>query len=145
VFVPYRIRFCSPPRRRLDAAAWPTTRDVSQRAEPDVRSLGCAASAFIEDKAHRLSIPLAGDVLPLHLLSPVHSTGRQCAASAFNETSPFRRRRAYPFHWQAALPYCRVHYAHHYSHVTKEAATAYQYCVDCGHRGARRLVRCYLH
>jgi hypothetical protein len=74
---PYRIRFCSPPRRRPDATAWPTARDVSQRAEPDVRPLGYAASAFIEDKACRLSIPLAGGVLPLHLLRPVHSAGRR--------------------------------------------------------------------
>jgi hypothetical protein len=73
---PYRIRFCSPPRRRPDAAAWPTARDVSQRVEPDVRPLGYTASAFNEDKAHRLSIPLAGSVSPLHLLRPVHSSGR---------------------------------------------------------------------
>jgi hypothetical protein len=107
---PYRIRFCSPPRRRPDAAAWPTTRDVSQRAEPDVRPRDCATSAFIADKARRLSIPLTGDVPPLHLMSPVHSTSRRCATSAFIEpclfrwqaaTSPFRRRRACPFHWQA--------------------------------------------
>jgi hypothetical protein len=74
---PYRIRFCSPPRRRPDAAVWPTARDVSQRAEPDVRPLGYAASAFIEDKTRRLSIPLAGGVPPLHLLRPIHSAGRQ--------------------------------------------------------------------
>jgi hypothetical protein len=107
---PYRIRFCSPPRRRPYAAAWPTTRDVSQRAEPDVRPRDCATSAFIADKARRLSIPLTGDVPPLHLMSPVHSTSRRCATSAFIEpclfrwqaaTSPFRRRRACPFHWQA--------------------------------------------
>jgi hypothetical protein len=55
---PCRIRFCSPPRRRPDAAAWPTARDVSQQVEPDVRPLGYAASAFNEDKARRLSIPL---------------------------------------------------------------------------------------
>jgi hypothetical protein len=41
-----------------------------------------------------LSIPLPGDVLPPHLLSPVHSTGRRCTASAFIEACPFR--------WQAA-------------------------------------------
>jgi hypothetical protein len=74
---PYRIRFFSPPRRRPDAAAWPTARDISQRAEPDVRPLGYVASAFIEDKARRLSIPLAGGVSPLHLLRPVHSSGRR--------------------------------------------------------------------
>jgi hypothetical protein len=53
---PYRVRFCSPLRRRPDAATWPTARDVSQRAEPDVRPLGCAASTFIADKPRRLSI-----------------------------------------------------------------------------------------
>jgi hypothetical protein len=104
----YRIRFSFPLRRSPDAAMWHGTRDISQQAEPDVRPLGCAASAFIADKARRLSIPLTGDVSPQHLLSPVHSTGRRCAASTFNEncpfrgqaaTSPFRRRRACPFHW----------------------------------------------
>jgi hypothetical protein len=55
---------------------WPIARDVSQRAEPDVRPLGYEASAFIEDKVRRLSIPLAGGVPPLHVLRPVHSSGR---------------------------------------------------------------------
>jgi hypothetical protein len=54
VFGPYRVRFYSPLRRRPDAATWPTARDVSQRAEPDVRPLGRASSAFIVDKARRL-------------------------------------------------------------------------------------------
>ena len=162
-FGPIRIHSCSPLRRRPNAAAWPTARDVSQRAEPDVGPQGCAASAFIADKARSLSIPLARGVPPLHLLSHVHSTDRRCVASAFNETcpfrwqeatcpfhwqvatSPFRRRRVCPFHWQTVRPYCRVHYAHHYSYATKEAATAYQYCVDCGHQGAWRLLRRYLH
>ena len=85
---PYRVRLCSPLRRSLDAATWPTAREVSQRAEPDVRPLGGAASVFIADKARRLSIPLAGDVPPQHLMSHVHSTGRRCAASAFNESCP---------------------------------------------------------
>ena len=40
---PYHVHICSPPRRRPDAAAWPTAHDVSQRAEPDVRPLGRAA------------------------------------------------------------------------------------------------------
>jgi hypothetical protein len=52
VFEPYRIHFYSPPRRRPDAAAWPTSRDVNQRAEPSVRPLGYAASAFITDKTY---------------------------------------------------------------------------------------------
>jgi hypothetical protein len=72
---PYRICFCSPPRRRPDAAAWPTTRDVRQPTEPVIRPLGYVTSAFIEDKARRLSIPLAGSVPPLHLLRPIHSAG----------------------------------------------------------------------
>jgi hypothetical protein len=147
---PYRIGFSSSLRRSPDAATWHGTRDVSQRAEPDVRPLGCVASAFIVDKARRLSIPLTGDVPPQHLLSLVHSTGRRCAASAFNETCPFRgqaatnpfhRRRSCPFHWQAVRPCCRVHYAHHYSHVTKEAAASYQHYMDYGQHGARRLLR----
>jgi hypothetical protein len=120
-----------PLRRSPDAATWHGARDVSQRAEPDVRPLGRAASAFIADKARCLSIPLAGDVPPRHLMSPVHSTGRRCAASAFNKFYPFhwltvtrpsRRRCAYPFHWQAAHPYRRMYYAHHDSRVTEEAA-----------------------
>jgi hypothetical protein len=78
---------------------WPTARDVSQRAEPDVRPPGCAALAFIVDKARRLT----SNVSHRHLMRPahsavrqrhVHSTGKQCAASAFNETCPYR--------WQAA-------------------------------------------
>jgi hypothetical protein len=81
---PYRVCFCSPLKRRPDAATWPTARDVSQRAEPDVRPLSHMATPFIADKARRLSIPLAGDVPPRHLMSPVHSTGRRCAVSAFN-------------------------------------------------------------
>jgi hypothetical protein len=90
---------------------WPTARDVSQRAEPDVRPLCYAASAFNEDKAHRLSIPLTRGVPPLHLLRPVHSAGRQrpihstrrrCAASAFIETyhSSSRRR---PVHFAGGV------------------------------------------
>jgi hypothetical protein len=43
VFGPYHVHFCSPLRRRPDAATWPTTHDVSQRAEPDVRPLGLVA------------------------------------------------------------------------------------------------------
>jgi hypothetical protein len=127
----YRVHFCSPLRRRPDAAMWPTAHDVSQRAEPDVRPLGRVASAFIADKARRLSIPLAGDVPPRHLMGPVCSTGTRCTASAFNvpcplrwqaATRPSRRRCAYPFHWQVVRPCCGVHYAHHHSRVTEEAA-----------------------
>jgi hypothetical protein len=69
---PYRVRFRSPLRQRPDAATWTTARDVSQRAEPDIRLLGRASSAFIAKKMRRLT----GDVLPRHLMCPVHSTGR---------------------------------------------------------------------
>jgi hypothetical protein len=63
---PHRIRLCSSLRRRPVAATWPAAHDVSRRAEPDVRPLGHAASAFNADKARRLFIPLAGDVPPQH-------------------------------------------------------------------------------
>jgi hypothetical protein len=85
---PCRVCFCSPLRRRPNAATWPTARDVSLWAEPNVRPLGHATSALIVDKPRRLSTPLASDVLPQHLMSPVHSTGRRCAASALNEPCP---------------------------------------------------------
>jgi hypothetical protein len=87
---PYHVRFCSPLRRRPDAATWPIACDVSQRVEPDVSPLGRAASAFIADKVCRMSIPLTGDVPPWPLMSPIHSTDRRCAASAFNEPCPLR-------------------------------------------------------
>jgi hypothetical protein len=147
----------SPPRRRPDAAMWPTARDISQRVEPDIRPPGYVAPAFIADKARCLPTSLTGDVPPQHLMSPihsaggvpVHSTGRRCAASVFNETYPFHwqaatyqshRRHACPFHWQTARPYCRVHYAHHYSCITKEAAAACQRCAGYEHLGAWRLL-----
>jgi hypothetical protein len=101
---PYRLRFCSLPRRRPDATVWPTARDVSQRAEPDVRHLGYTASTFIEDKVCRLSIPLADGVQPLHLLRPVHSAGRWRPVN-----SPGRRR---PIHSACGVPVhstCRQH------------------------------------
>jgi hypothetical protein len=64
---PCRISSCSPLRRRPDAATRPTARDVSQRAEPDVRPLGRAVSVFITDRTRRLT----GDVPPQHLMCPV--------------------------------------------------------------------------
>jgi hypothetical protein len=70
------MRFRSPLGRRPDAATWPIARDVSQRAEPDVRPLGRTVSAFIAEKTRRLTIPLTGDVPHRHLLCHVHSTGR---------------------------------------------------------------------
>jgi hypothetical protein len=68
---------------------WPTARDVSQRAEPDIRPLG---RAFIAEEARRLSswqvmcrlsikyalsTPLTSDVPPQHLMCHVHSADGQ--------------------------------------------------------------------
>jgi hypothetical protein len=141
---PYCVRFRSPFRRRPDAAAWPTARDVSQRAEPDVRLLGRASSTFVADKTHCL----IGDVPPQHLMSPVHFTDRRCAASAFIVPYPLRwqaatmpscRRRACLFRWQAVHPYCGIRCAHHHSYVAREASAARQCYADHGYQGARRL------
>jgi hypothetical protein len=52
-------------------------RYISQRAEPDVRPLGRAVSAFIAERTRRLSALLTGDVPPRYLMCPVHSAGRQ--------------------------------------------------------------------
>jgi hypothetical protein len=64
-------------RRRPDASTWLVARDISQRAEPDVRPLDRADSAFITKRTRCLSTLLTGDVPPQHLLRPVHSTGRR--------------------------------------------------------------------
>ena len=72
------MRLRSPLRRRPDAATWLVARDVSQRAEPDVRPLGRAVSAFIAERTRRLSTLLTGDVPPQHLMRPVHSAGVGC-------------------------------------------------------------------
>jgi hypothetical protein len=69
MYGPYHVRFCSPLRRRPEAATWQTARDVSQQAKPDIRPLGRASSAFIADNARRLK--LTGDVPTQHLMSPV--------------------------------------------------------------------------
>jgi hypothetical protein len=71
------MRLRSPLRRRPDAATWLVAHDISQRAEPDVRLLGRAISAFIAERTRRLSTLLTGDVPPQHLMRPVHSTGRR--------------------------------------------------------------------
>jgi hypothetical protein len=150
---PYRVCFCSPLRRRPDAATWPTAHDVSQRAEPDVRPLGRVAAAFIADKMRCLSIPLAGDVTSQHLMSPATPLAGDVLPQYLMSHVPplrtttrlFRRRHACPFRWQAARPYYRMRYAHHDSRVTEEAAATYQYYMDYGHYGARRSSGRYWH
>jgi hypothetical protein len=64
----YPVRLRSPLRRRPDAATWLVALDVSQRAEPDVRPLGRAISAFIAERTPCLPTLLTGDVPPQHLL-----------------------------------------------------------------------------
>jgi hypothetical protein len=64
----YPVRLRSPLRQRPVAATWLVARDVSQRAEPDVRPLGRTVSAFIAEKTRRLPTLLTGDVSPQHLL-----------------------------------------------------------------------------
>jgi hypothetical protein len=143
---PYYVRFCSLLRRRPDAATWPTARDVSQRADPDVRPLSHATSAFIADKARHLSIPLAGDVSSRHLMSPVHSTGGQCAASAFNVPCPL--------HWQAAclsiplagnMPVLRCTLCSSSLVRYRGSSATYQYYMHYEHYGTRRSPRRYRH
>jgi hypothetical protein len=67
----------SPLKQRPDAATWLVARDISQRAEPDVRPLGRTVSAFIAERTRRLSTLLTGDVPPQHLMRPIHSAGRR--------------------------------------------------------------------
>jgi hypothetical protein len=52
-------------------------RDISQRAEPDVRPLGRAVSTFIAERMRRLSALLTDDVPPRHLMRHVHSVSRR--------------------------------------------------------------------
>jgi hypothetical protein len=85
--------FCSPFKRRPDAATWPTAHDISQRAEPDVRPLGRATLHLLRIRRaaylfhwqgdvpprHLMSpaTPLPGDVPPQHLMCQVHSADRR--------------------------------------------------------------------
>jgi hypothetical protein len=73
----YPVCLRSPLRWRPDAATWLIARDVSQRAELDVRPLGRAVSAFIAERTRRLSTLLTCDVPSQHLMRPVHSAGRR--------------------------------------------------------------------
>ena len=136
---PYHVRFRSPPRRRPDAATWPTARDVSQRAEPDVRPLGRAASAFIADKARRLSIPLAGDVSPQHLMSPatplagdVPPQHLMCPVHSADRRQPGHPAGGVPVH-PVGRQYAR---AAVYSMLI--ITRRYQYRMRYGHHGAQR-------
>jgi hypothetical protein len=74
---PYPVRLRSPLRQRPVVVAWLVARDISQRAEPDVRPLSRAVSAFIAERTRRLPTLLTGDVPPQHLMRLVHSAGRR--------------------------------------------------------------------
>jgi hypothetical protein len=116
---PYPVRLRSPPRRRPAAAVWLVTRDISQRAEPDVRPLSRAVSTFIAERTRRLPTLMSGDVplsiycvlsTPLvggarailqtaHLSSPLSNSapvprGALCPSSLIREASPTRRGKA---------------------------------------------------
>jgi hypothetical protein len=56
---------------------WLVAHDVSQQAEPDIRPLGRAVSAFIAERTRRLFALLTGDVPLRHLMRLVHSAGRR--------------------------------------------------------------------
>jgi hypothetical protein len=58
------MRLRSSLRQRPDAATCLVARDVSQRAEPNVRPLGHAVSAFIAERTRHLPTLLTGDVSP---------------------------------------------------------------------------------
>jgi hypothetical protein len=75
---PYPVRLRSPLRWRPAAATWLVARDISQRAEPDVRPL----------KPRGLCIYCWEDV------PPAHPADGWCAPSAFNAFCPL--------HWQVA-------------------------------------------
>ena len=93
---------------------WLVARDISQRAEPNVRPLGRAVSAFIAERTRRLSTLLTGDVPPQHLMRLVHSAGRrrqghpadgvpvqsivkQCARAARRTVSIIPYTRSFPY------------------------------------------------
>jgi hypothetical protein len=71
------VRLRSPLRRRPAATTWLVAREISQRAEPDVRPLGRTVSAFIAEGTRCLLTLLTGDVPPQHLMRPVHFAGRR--------------------------------------------------------------------
>jgi hypothetical protein len=141
---PYHERSHSPLRRRPDAATWLTARDVSQRAEPDVRPLG---HTFIVEEArhlsswqvmcrliikYALSTPLASDVPPQHLMCLVHSAdGRRPCHPAGGV--PVRSGDRLYAHAAAYTVFIITRY------VASEASAPRRYYAGCGYHGARRI------
>jgi hypothetical protein len=124
------VRLRSSLRRRPAAAAWLVARDISQRAEPDVRPLGRAVSSFIAERTRRLFTLLIGDVPPQHLMCPIHSAGRW--------------RQGHPVDGapvQSIVKQCVVlRGALCPSSLIREASRARRYYADLGCQGARRLL-----
>jgi hypothetical protein len=67
----------SPLRWRPAAAAWLVARDISQRAEPDVRSLKPHGLCIYSGEDAPPATMLTDDVPSQHLMRPVHSAGRR--------------------------------------------------------------------
>jgi hypothetical protein len=110
---------------------WLVACDISQRAEPDVRPLDRADSAFITEGTCHLSTLLTGDVPPQHLLCPVHSAGR--------------RRQGHPADGapvQSTIKQC-ARAARRTVHIIliREASPARRYYADLGCQDARRLLQ----
>jgi hypothetical protein len=129
---PYPACIRSPLRRRPNAATWLVARDVSQRAEPDVRPLGRTVSAFIVERTRRLSTLLTGDVPPQHLLRPIHSTGRRCQGHPA-DGAPVQSI------VETVCPCYAVHCAHH--PLYEKLPPARRCYADLGCQGARRLLQ----
>ena len=67
----------SPFRRRPAAAAWLVARDISQRAEPDVRPIQpCSLGIYCGEDAPPATT-LTGDVPSQHLMRPIQSARRR--------------------------------------------------------------------
>jgi hypothetical protein len=103
---PYPVCLRFPLRRRPVAAAWLVARDISMRAEPNVRPLKpCGLCIYCGEDA-----------------PPAHHADRRCALSAFNASCPLRwqaapgpscRRRTCPVRCQTVRP-CRAAHCAHY-------------------------------
>jgi hypothetical protein len=127
----YPERLRSPLGRGSNVATWLIVRDVGQRAEHDVRALGRTASTFIAERTRHLSTLLTGDVLPRHLLRPVHSAGR--------------RRQGHPADGapvqsvaETVRPCCAAHCTHPLYEKLPPARRDY---TDLGCQGARRSLQ----
>jgi hypothetical protein len=67
----------SPLRRRSAAAAWLVPRDISRRAEPDVRPLKPRGLCIYCGENVLPATILTDDVPSQHLMRPIHSAGRR--------------------------------------------------------------------